>query len=97
MSDAGSQIEISDNPRRHRYEARCDGEVAGFVVYRRAEGRVVLVHTEVDERFEGRGVGSALARRILDRLRAEGAVVVPECEFIAGWIGKHPDYADLVA
>jgi predicted GNAT family acetyltransferase len=97
MADAESAIQITENDGRHRFEAVLDGEVAGFVSYRREDDRVVLVHTEVDPRFEGKGVGSALARGVLDRLRDEGVVVVPECEFIAGWIEKHPDYADLVA
>jgi predicted GNAT family acetyltransferase len=92
-----TDIQITDNPHRHRFEGHLDGELAGFVVYRREDDRLVLVHTEVDPGFEGQGVGSALARGILDRLRAEGEVVVPECPFIAGWIEKHPDYADLVA
>jgi len=92
-----TNIEITDNPGQHRFEGLLDGEVAGFVIYRRDDDRLVLVHTEVDQRFEGQGVGSALARGVLDRLRTEGEVVVPECEFIAGWIDRHPDYADLVA
>ena len=97
MADAESAIKITENDGRHRFEAVLDGEVAGFVSYRREDDRVVLVHTEVDPQFEGKGVGSALARGVLDRLRDEGVAVVPQCEFIAGWIEKHPDYADLVA
>lgn len=27
---------------------------------------------------------------------AKGLKVVAECEFIKGWIDKHPDYADLL-
>ena len=56
----------------------------------------MFTHTEVDDRFEGQGVGSALARFALDDVRAEGTRrVVPRCPFIKGWIDKHPDYADL--
>jgi predicted GNAT family acetyltransferase len=92
-----SDIEITDNPEQHRFEAHLDGAVAGHVSYRRDGDRITLVHTEVGEEFEGQGVGSRLARGVLDRLRDEGVVVVPACEFIAGWIDKHPDYEDLVA
>ena len=52
---------------------------------------------EVDDAFEGQGVGSALARTALDDVRASGRSAVPKCPFIRGWIDKHPDYADLVA
>lgn len=95
--DHMSELQITDNTDRHRFEGHLDEEVAGFVSYRREGDRVVLVHTEVDEAFEGKGVGSSLARGVLDRLRDQDAGVVTECEFIAGWIDKHPDYADVVA
>ncbi len=87
---------MTDNPERHRFEARLDGELAGFVTYRREQGAVELVHTEVDDAFEGKGVGSALARSALARIRDEGLSVIPSCPFIKGWIDKHPGYADLV-
>ena len=58
---------------------------------------MIFTHTEVDPTFEGKGVGSALARFALDDVRADrhppGAAA---CPFIKGWIGKHPEYADLV-
>lgn len=89
-------IDVHDVPDRHRYEARIDGDLAGFTEYRSAGAQVVLFHTEVDPSFGGQGVGSALARGALDDLRARGARVVPECHFVAAWIAKHDAYADLV-
>lgn len=92
-----SDVEVSDNPDRHRYEARSDGALAGFAVYRREPGRIIFVHTEVDPAFEGRGVGGALARQALDGLRDDGSLqVVAECPFIASWIQRHPDYQSLL-
>jgi predicted GNAT family acetyltransferase len=84
-------------PDAHRYEAHLDGELAGFAEYQLTDQLVVFTHTEVDDRFEGRGVGSALARFALDDVRAAGSrQVLPLCPFIKAWIGKHPDYTDLV-
>ena len=89
-------VTVADAPGRARYEASVDGGLAGFVVYRRQPGVITLVHTEVDPDYEGKGVGSALARAALDQARTAGIRVVPACPFIAGWIDHHPDYADLV-
>jgi predicted GNAT family acetyltransferase len=87
---------IRDDPDRHRYEIVVDDVLAGFAVYHVRSGRYFFVHTEIDDAYEGRGLGSALARGALDDVRAKGATIVALCPFIAGWIDKHPDYADLV-
>jgi len=89
-------IEVRDVPDEQRYEARIDGDLAAFLEYRLAGTQIVLIHTEVDPAFGGRGVGSAIARGALDDVRARGLRVVAECTFVAGWIAKHDDYADLV-
>lgn len=87
---------ISDRVDAARYEARVDGELAGFVEYRLAGTRRILLHTEVLPAFEGRGIGSALARHILDAARASGARVTVKCPFIRTWLARHPEYIDVV-
>jgi predicted GNAT family acetyltransferase len=89
-------IEVRDAPDRQRYEVLEDGTLAGFALYLDHDGTRVFTHTEVFPAFEGRGVGSALARAALDDLRASGRTLVARCPFIRGYIERHPDYADLV-
>ncbi len=91
-----SQVTVVDAPERTRYEATLDGGLAGYLEYTRAGKVIVLAHTEVDPAFEGRGVGSALTRTALDEVRAADQEVVPTCPFVAAWIGRHPDYVDVV-
>jgi len=92
-----SDVSCTHDHARHRYVARIDGEVAGFAEYQLTDALVVFTHTEVEDRYEGRGVGSALARFALDDVRREGSrEVLPLCPFIKDWIGKHRDYVDLV-
>jgi predicted GNAT family acetyltransferase len=88
--------EATDNPARCRYEMVVDGEVA-FVDYADSGGHLVLKHTEVPRALAGRGVGSILARSVLEDVRRGGLLVVPECEFIAAFIKCHPEFADVVA
>lgn len=88
--------EIRDNLAMRRFEL-ASGDAVAFVTYRREGGRIELLHTEVPEAMSGQGVGSALVRGVLDRLRADGVRVVPRCEFVAAWIGRHPEYRDMVA
>ena len=88
-------IEVTDNASAHRYEISADGELAGYVTYRRRPGRIVFRHTEIDDAFEGQGLGSRLARAVLDEAREHGEQVVPLCPFIAAYKRRHPEYADL--
>lgn len=89
-------IVVADAPERSRFEVSVDGELAGFLVYRSRKGVLALVHTEVEDRFEGRGLGGRLARFALDQARAEGLAVVPFCPFVNAWMKRHPEYVDLV-
>ena len=88
---------VQDNQDHARFEVFEGGELAGFAEYRRSDGTISVRHTEVDDRFEGRGLGSALARGVLDAAREEGLDVLPHCPFTAAYIRDHPDeYLDLV-
>lgn len=90
-------IVVTNVPAQLRYEAR-DGEtLAGLAAYLLTDNNlIVFTHTEVEAGYEGKGVGSQLARTALDDARTRGLGVVPLCPFIKGWIDRHPDYADLV-
>lgn len=87
---------VIDNPDASRYEVYDGDEFAGFARYKLNGDQISFMHTELDPAFEGRGLGSALAREALDDARTRGRTVLPYCPFIQGWIGKHPDYLDLV-
>jgi predicted GNAT family acetyltransferase len=90
-------VTVNDRPNELRYEIEVDGEVAGFINYRREPGVIELVHTDVDPRSEGKGVGAALVQGALDDVRARGLKVRPYCPFVAAYIRRHPEYQDLVA
>jgi len=90
-------VQVQDNPARHRFEILADGEVAGLAAYRVRDGVVVVTHSEVDPRFRGQGLASELARQTLDTLRERGEKVVPACPFFAKFVAEHPEYDDIVA
>jgi uncharacterized protein len=89
-------VSVADHPERMRYEVHVDDQLAGFSQYQRHGGRVVFTHTEIADAFEGQGLGGKLAKGALDDVRARGLRVEARCEFIAGWIDRHPDYTDLI-
>ena len=89
-------VTVQDNPGRHRFELRLDGEVAGFADYRVRDGAVVVVHSEVDRAHRGQGLGGVLAKETLDALRERAEKVVPACPFFAQYVADHPEYDDIV-
>jgi predicted GNAT family acetyltransferase len=92
-----ADVEVTNNEAEKRYEARLGDELAGSAYYDLADDLIVFTHTEVDDAYEGHGVGSALARAALDDVRADGRrKVVARCPFIKGWIDRHEDYRDLL-
>ena len=89
-------IEVINNETDHRYEIHVDGALAGVAEYRLRPDALVFTHTEVFDAYEGRGLGSKLARGALDDARARGARIRPQCPFMAAYIDRHPAYQDLV-
>ena len=93
---ADEQTEVVDVPDRDRYEIRLDDRLAGFAQYVRRGGRTFFVHTEIDPKFEGKGLGSKLAAGALGAERAAGTKVVPLCPFVRSYIDRHPEEMDNV-
>ena len=85
---------VRDNTQQHRFELDVEGQIA-YSEYRRTDGLLTVMHTEVPKALEGRGIGSALARGLLDIARAEGLKVKPLCPFVRAYMDRHPEYADL--
>jgi predicted GNAT family acetyltransferase len=91
-----TEVSVRDNPDQSRFESFVDDRPAGVSAYELSDGVITFTHTEVDDAFEGHGVGSALVRHALDQVRASGARRVrPSCPFVRAWIEQHPDYQDL--
>lgn len=56
----------------------------------------MFTHTGVPPAYEGQGIASALVKEGLAYARKEGYKVVPLCSFVAAYIKRHPEYADLL-
>ena len=91
-----ADLTVTNNEAEQRYEVEVDGSLA-VVQYERRGNDIIILHTEVPEALEGRGVGSALARSALEDAHARDLTVVPVCPFVSAYIRKHPGYLALVA
>jgi predicted GNAT family acetyltransferase len=91
---------VRDDPRTRRYEILdAVDRIAGFTEYdlHEGDGVITFVHTEVDPAFEGQGIGSKLAAGALDDVRVRGLNVIAVCPFMASYLERNRQYADLLA
>lgn len=87
---------VTHDEAQQRFKIETGGEEA-TLVYRKSGDKIVFVHTEVPPELEGKGFGGELARAGLEYARASHLSVVPQCPFIATYLQRHKEYADLVA
>lgn len=94
---AAESVRVERDEAGHRWVAYVDEDALATLTFRERDGVMNLLHTEVDPRARGRGIGDALVRQVLDQLRAAGTKIIPTCPYVRAWLERHEDYRDLVA
>ncbi|MGC0363755.1 putative GNAT family acetyltransferase [Rhodococcus sp. 27YEA15] len=88
---------VTDNPAQERFEIHVGASLAGIEEYT-VDGNVYSFnHTEIYPQHEGFGLAAILVSRALDDLRSRGAKVRPVCPYVVKFLGKHPEYQDLIS
>lgn len=86
------ETRVVHDDEKHRYELWVGDTLAGVGEYREHGDRTVFTHTEIDEAFGGRGLGTVLAAEAVEDAVRRGRVIVPLCPFIAAYLRKNPKY-----
>ncbi|AXT86157.1 GNAT family N-acetyltransferase [Aeromicrobium sp. A1-2] len=89
--------QIVHNTDKQRYEIHVDGVLAGFTQAIEDGEVVTFPHTVVFDGHEGQGLAAELVTGALDDVRRQGNKIIAECAYVARFVQKHPDYADLLA
>ncbi|GHA97681.1 hypothetical protein GCM10010346_20640 [Streptomyces chryseus] len=76
-----------------RASARPGGETAGHTAYR--DRQRVFHHTGIDDAFAGQGLAAVLVQQALSDVRASGKRIVPVCPYVAKFLTKHDEFADI--
>lgn len=87
------ELAIHHNEKQHRFEVTVN-DITAFVEYNLFKNGINYTHTEVPSGLEGKGVGSALAKFVLDYAQQNNLRVMPLCPFIKAYIDRHPEYQD---
>jgi uncharacterized protein len=89
----GAQTAV--NAADGKYTIAVEGETVGLAAVADRGNQRVFYHTEVEERFGGRGLASILVGEALEATRADGKRVVAVCPMVAAFIKKHPEFGDM--
>lgn len=87
--------QIKHQEQVHRFELTQDDNTA-YLSYERQADVIDYNHTIVPSALGGQGIGTELVKFALAYARVHHLRVVPSCSFVANYIKKHPDAADLL-
>jgi hypothetical protein len=91
-----ANLPVRHNEAAHRFEADVTGGLAR-ADYRLHGKTLDLVHTEVPESSENRGVAARVVQTALDYARAHALKVQAICPYVRAYMRKHPEMQDLLA
>jgi len=74
-----------------------DGEKLAQMTYTVAGTRVIIDHTDMDERLRGTGAGKKLVAAAVEWARAESVRLMPLCPFARSVFDKTPEFGDVLA
>ena len=93
VSAAEAAPAVRDDPSHDRFVFE-QGGARAELFYRAEPDRLFLLHTEVPQRLEGRGIGGQLVSAAVARAVDDGLAVVPWCPFARRWLQRHSDVAE---
>lgn len=85
---------LINNTDGHRFEVEVDGYTA-FVDYKLHNGVISYTNTEVPSDLSGKGVGTFLAKNVLEYAKENNLRVKPFCPFIRAYIDKNEEYQGI--
>jgi uncharacterized protein len=89
------ELPVINNTNQQQFEVHADGELA-VLQYRFHDKLLWLMHTDVPEKLEGKGIASTLAHTALEWAKENQIKVKVVCPFVAVYLKRHPEYNVIV-
>ncbi|WP_316832096.1 GNAT family N-acetyltransferase [Pedobacter aquatilis] len=81
---------------RGEVELFSDDEKAGKMDIAIIDGTLVVYHTEVDEKFGGKGFAKLLLEKLVGYAREQDIKILPLCPYVHAEFNRHPEkYQDI--
>lgn len=89
------EAKIKVNETTNQFELDTPQGLA-LIAYELENNTMSILHTEVPEEMEGKGIGSDLAKFALDYAREKHLKVKVYCQFVKVYLKRHSEYQDLI-
>ena len=89
-------IELVNNEAIHNFEFVIDGH-RSFIDYKTKGDKIYLVHTEVPEELEGRGIAAVMVEKTFKYIEENGLKLVPLCSYVQSFLKRHPKWDRILA
>jgi uncharacterized protein len=89
-------IKIFNNEQRLHFETLLDDGDYAYIEYRWLKGALVLMHTLVPEKHEGKGIAGALAKFALEYAQNNKLALLLYCPYVKAYLQRHPEYNGLL-
>ncbi|MCP5229449.1 phosphoenolpyruvate--protein phosphotransferase [Accumulibacter sp.] len=86
---------VAHDVARQRFESQVGDGRPASVSYLFEGDRVILNRTFVPDELRGHGIAAELVRFALNEARQRHWKIVPRCSYVASFIERHPEFADL--
>lgn len=90
-------MQVEHDSEAKRFQVQLPAGTAVLAYAPHGEKVLELYSTYVPLEWRGKGVAAALVEAALAYARAGGYRVIPSCWYVALWIRRHPEHADLLA
>ncbi|WP_419489255.1 GNAT family N-acetyltransferase [Chryseobacterium bernardetii] len=91
------EVKQNNDEKHGSFEAFIDGRLAGMMTYTWAgEERFIIDHTEVEEAYNGKGVGKEMLLAAVDFARKNGKKIIPLCPFAKASFQKSEELQDVL-
>ena len=92
-----NSIQHEHSGHRGAFFLERDGERLAQMTYTVAGSRVIIDHTDVDDRLRGTGMGRKLVEAAVEWARKENTKLMPLCPYAKSVFDKTPEYSDVLA
>jgi uncharacterized protein len=89
-------MSVVHEPGASRFTLPVSSGTAVLLYASAGDGVLDLYSTFVPAEDRGKGVADRLVQAAVTHARAQGFRIIPSCWYVAVWLQRHPEHADLI-